>query len=55
MLGKEKILYTRLDNGFELIISTPGHYEYNEGERHSFGFDIDAIHYFDIETGLRIN
>ncbi|MDR7870364.1 MAG: ABC transporter ATP-binding protein [Tissierellaceae bacterium] len=55
MLGKEKIIYARLDNDHELVISTPGHYEYNDGERHTFGFDIDALHFFDTNTGLRIN
>ncbi|NLI90176.1 MAG: sn-glycerol-3-phosphate ABC transporter ATP-binding protein UgpC [Epulopiscium sp.] len=55
MLGKEKIIYARLDNDYELVISTPGHYEYIEGERHSFGFDIDALHFFDSDTGIRIN
>ncbi len=55
MLGKEKIIYARLDNGLELVISTPGHYEYNDGERHTFGFDIGALHFFDSDTGVRIN
>ncbi len=55
MLGKEKILYARLDDDTELVISTPGHYKYNHGERHTFGFETDAIHYFDLETGDRIN
>lgn len=55
MLGKEKIIYARLDNGQELVISTPGHYEYNDGERHTFGFDIGALHFFDSDTGVRIN
>jgi len=55
MLGKEKVLYTRLENGRELIISVPGHYEYHEEEKHSFGYDIDALHFFDSKTGLRIN
>ncbi len=55
MLGKEKILYTRLENGYELVISVPGHYIYNEGERHCFGYDISALHFFDGETGKRIN
>lgn len=55
MLGKEKILYARLDNGFELVISTPGHYKYNSGEKHTFGFDVNAIHFFSTETGNRIN
>lgn len=55
MLGKEKTLYTRLENGHELIISVPGYYEYNEGEKHSFGYDINALHFFDSQTGERIN
>ncbi len=55
MLGKEKILYVHLENGRELIISMPGHYEYSSGEEHSFGFDISAVHYFDTESGERIN
>jgi len=55
MLGKEKILYTQLENGHELLISVPGHYEYNEGEKHSFGYDISALHFFDSQTGERIN
>lgn len=55
MLGKEKILYCRMDDGKEITISTPGHYEYHDGERHSFGFDLSAIHYFDQESGVRIN
>lgn len=55
MLGKEKIIYVRLDNDQEMVISTPGHYEYYHGERHTFGFDIDALHFFDTNTGRRIN
>lgn len=55
MLGKEKILYVRLKNNSELVISTPGHYKYNEGEVHYFGFDTESIHFFDTETGERIN
>ncbi|MBU0935897.1 MAG: ABC transporter ATP-binding protein [Spirochaetes bacterium] len=55
MLGKEKILYIKLENGSELVVSAPGHYEFKEGADHSFGFDLEAIHYFDSETGLRIN
>ncbi|WP_350342905.1 sn-glycerol-3-phosphate ABC transporter ATP-binding protein UgpC [Proteinivorax tanatarense] len=55
MLGKEKILYSKLDDGTNLVISTPGHYHYEDGERHSFGFDINALHFFDTKTGQRIN
>ncbi len=55
MLGKEKILHAKLSDGSDLVISTPGHYEYSEGEVHKFGFDINAIHFFDTETTMRIN
>jgi multiple sugar transport system ATP-binding protein len=55
MLGKEKILYARLEDGSELVISTPGHFKYAEDELHSFGFDVEAIHFFSTETGERIN
>lgn len=55
MLGKEKILYATLKDGRELVISTPGHFEYNGGEKHSFGFETKALHFFDTESGDRIN
>ncbi|WP_458784686.1 ABC transporter ATP-binding protein [Vallitalea sediminicola] len=55
MLGKEKILYTKTKNNKDIIISTPGHHVYNEGERHTFGFDLSAIHFFNTETEIRIN
>lgn len=55
MLGKEKILYTRLKDGSEVIMSTPGHYAYASGEPHRFGFDVDALHFFDTATGMRVN
>lgn len=55
MLGKEKILYVHLKDGTELVISTPGHYQYVGGETHSFGFDVKSIHFFSTETGSRIH
>ena len=55
MLGKEKILYAKTKTGQDLIISTPGHYEYHDGESHVFGFDLEALHFFDTLTGNRIN
>ena len=54
-LGKEKILYVSLEDGYDLIISTPGHYDYNVGETHRFGYNIEALHFFDTETEMRIN
>lgn len=55
MLGKEQTLYTKLDDGTGLVITVPGHYQYQEGERHTFGYDLEALHFFDAETNLRIN
>lgn len=55
MLGKEKILYVKLEDESELIVSMPGHYEYAANEEHIFGFELDALHFFDSETGKRIN
>ncbi|MGM9988266.1 MAG: ABC transporter ATP-binding protein [Bacillaceae bacterium] len=55
VLGKEKTLFTKLKSGKELVITVPGHYHYEMGEKHTFGFDLDALHFFDTETEERIN
>lgn len=55
MLGKEKLLYIKLEDQSELVVSMPGHYEYSAFEEHEFGFDLEALHFFDRETGKRIN
>lgn len=55
MLGKEKILYGKLENGSELVISVPGHYDYEEGQTRNFGFEKEALHFFHSESGMRIN
>lgn len=54
MLGKEKLLYVKGKAGQEFIISMPGHYVYESGEEHTFGFDHKALLYFDTETQMRI-
>jgi multiple sugar transport system ATP-binding protein len=54
MLGKEKLLYVKLDSQEELIISVPGHFKYRVGETHTFTFDDSALHYFDSVSGERI-
>lgn len=54
MLGKEKLLYTAMDDGTQFTISQPGHFEYAPGEIHTFHFDTEALHYFDAETTMRI-
>ena len=55
MLGKEKILYIKLEDGLELVLSMPGHHDYKEGESYSFGFDVDGVNFFDQETEELIN
>ncbi|QOW60211.1 ABC transporter ATP-binding protein [Treponema pedis] len=55
MLGKEKLLYTRLDDGTECVMSEPGYFEYAVDEVHNFTFDTEALHFFDGETSERIN
>lgn len=55
MLGKEKTIFAKLEDGTDLVISVPGHHDYKEDQRYEFGFDKTAIHFFDTETGVRIN
>lgn len=55
VLGKEQLLYTKLDDGTDCIMSEPGHFEYAVDEVHNFTFDMDALHFFDGETQERIN
>lgn len=52
-LGKEKLLYVKLNDGTQLVITMPGYFKYEIGERHNFGFDVNALHFFD-ENGDRI-
>lgn len=54
MLGKEKILYTKLGKN-EVIISVPGHESYIENQHYSFTPDKEALHFFDGESKERIN
>lgn len=54
-LGKEKLLYTELEDGTKCTMSVPGHFEYNMDEVHNFTFDLDALHFFDGESTNRIN
>ncbi|MGL5577323.1 MAG: ABC transporter ATP-binding protein [Sarcina sp.] len=55
VLGKEKTLFVKLDSGKDIVITVPGHYEYEVGEKHNFGLDVEALHFFDDETKNRIN
>ncbi|MDB2096580.1 ABC transporter ATP-binding protein, partial [Clostridium paraputrificum] len=55
VLGKEKTLFVKLNSGKDLVITVPGHYKYEVGEKHVFGLDSEALHFFDAETQNRIN
>lgn len=55
VLGKEKTLFVKLKSGKDIVITVPGYYQYESGEKHVFGFDLDALHFFDAETEERIN
>lgn len=54
MLGKEKLLYTKLGE-HSFIISVPGHSQYEEGKKYKFSPDQEALHFFDGESKERIN
>ncbi len=55
LLGKEKIMYAKLPKGREIIISSPGHANYEMGKTYKFVFDKNAFHFFDGKTEKRIN
>ena len=55
MLGKEQLLYTKLSDGTNIVISQPGYFDYNIGENHNFTLDPEALHFFDGDTTERIN
>lgn len=55
VLGKEQLLYTEMKDGTEIVISQPGHFEYEVDEFHNFTFDPEALHFFDGESTERIN
>ena len=55
MLGKEQLLYTKLNDGTNIVISQPGYFDYNIGEKHYFTLDPEALHFFDGDTSERIN
>ncbi|PRR82163.1 ABC transporter ATP-binding protein [Clostridium vincentii] len=55
VLGKDKTLFVKLKSGKDLLITVPGHFNYEIGESHMFGLDSEALHFFDAETQQRIN
>ncbi len=55
ILGKEKLLNCKLSDESDIVISVPGHFEYEVDEFHNFHFDLEALHFFDSDTSERIN
>ncbi|OOB80307.1 MAG: ABC transporter ATP-binding protein [Epulopiscium sp. Nuni2H_MBin003] len=55
LLGKEQTLYCKLKNKEQCIITAPGHLKYQTEQIYYFGFDNDALHFFDSTTEERIN
>ncbi len=55
MLGKEKLLNCKMTDGSDIVISVPGHFEYEVDEVHNFHFDLEALHFFDSQTSERIS
>ena len=55
MLGKEQLLYAKLKDGVDIVISQPGYFDYKIGETHDFTLDPEALHFFDGESTERIN
>ncbi len=54
-LGKEQTLFVRLEDDSEYTITMPGHQVFTPGEKAQFSYDNGALHFFDAETGERIN
>lgn len=55
MLGKEQIIYAKMEDGTEIIVSQPGYMKYEVNQEASFYFDEEALHFFDGESTNRIN
>ncbi|ONI44978.1 ABC transporter ATP-binding protein [Candidatus Epulonipiscioides gigas] len=55
LLGKEKTIHAKFVNGQNFVITTPGHLNYQSGEKYQFAFDKEALHFFDGATQQRIN
>ena len=55
LLGKEKIVYAKLKNGTDIVLSVPGHLNFKNNSICRFSFDNRALHFFDMENGERIN
>lgn len=55
MLGKEQTIYSRMEDGTEIVVTQPGYKNYKIDSKASFTFDDGALHFFNGEDGMRIN
>lgn len=55
LLGKEKIVHAKLEKGTEVTLSVPGYLNFEIDSKLKASFDNRALHFFDIESGERIN
>lgn len=55
MLGKEQTIYSRMEDGTEIVVTQPGYKDYKVDQVAHFSFDDEALHFFDGESGIRIN
>lgn len=55
MLGKEQTIYSRMEDGTEIVVTQPGYKDYGVDKKAVFTFDDEALHFFDGENGMRIN
>ncbi|MDD7593274.1 MAG: ABC transporter ATP-binding protein [Peptoniphilaceae bacterium] len=53
-LGKEQSLFVKLPSGKDLVLTMPGYLDFSQGQKDTFGFASNAMHYFDGETEERI-
>lgn len=54
MLGKEQLLYCTLKDSKQCVISAPGYKKYTTDEDVVFHVKPEAMHFFDTESGLRL-
>jgi multiple sugar transport system ATP-binding protein len=55
MLGKEQTIYSKMDDGTEIVVTQPGYKSYDIDKNAYFTFDDEALHFFDGESEMRIN
>lgn len=54
-LGKDQSVFLELADGQEIVMTLPGHLDFEAGSTGEFSLDVSALHFFDDETTERIN